>query len=297
MKDDLLWVYEGLTEYLGEVLTARSGLENPQMFRESVAYLAAIFDQRPGRDWRSLQDTSDAAVFLYDSGMDWSNWRRSVDFYQEGELLWLDVDATLRRLTKNKKSINDFCRIFHGGPGGEPALKTYTFDDIVSTLNGLAPYDWAGFLRERLDATPAKTPLESVENSGWKVVYSELPNDFQQNVETVRKYLNLSLSLGLQVDHDGLVLDVIHDGPAYKAGLGPGMKITAVDGRQFTLEALKDSINSEKSGTSPIQLIISNGPQVQTYSVDYHGGLRYPHIEQNTAAPDYLSDVIQPLAK
>jgi predicted metalloprotease with PDZ domain len=297
MKDDLLWVYEGLTEYLGEVLTARSGLENPQMFRESVAYLAAMFDQRPGRDWRSLQDTSDAAVFLYDSGVDWTNWRRSVDFYQEGELLWLDVDATLRRLTKNKKSINDFCRIFHGGPGGEPALKTYTFDDVVSTLNGLAPYDWSGFLRERLDATPAKTPLESVENSGWRVVYSEQPNDFQQNAETVRKYLNLNLSIGLQVDHDGLVLDVIHDGPAYKAGLGPGMKITAVDGRQFALEALKDSINSAKSGTSPIQLIISNGPQVQTYSIDYHGGLRYPHIEQNTGAPDYLSDIIQPLAK
>jgi predicted metalloprotease with PDZ domain len=297
MKDDLLWVYEGLTEYLGEVLTARSGLEHPQMFRESVAYLAAIFDQRPGRDWRSLQDTSDAAVFLYDSGMDWSNWRRSVDFYQEGELLWLDVDATLRRLTKNKKSMNDFCRIFHGGPGGEPALKTYTFDDVVSTLNGLAPYDWAGFLRERLDATPAKTPVESVENSGWKLAYSEQPNDFQQNVETVRKYLNLSLSLGLQVDHDGLVLDVIHDGPAYKAGLGPGMKITAVDGRQFTLEALKDSINAAKAGTSPIQFIVSNGPQVQTYSIDYHGGLRYPHIEQNAGAPDYLSDIIQPLAK
>jgi len=297
MKDDLLWVYEGLTEYLGEVLTARSGLESPQMFRESVAYLSGMYDHRPGRDWRSLQDTADAAVFLYDAGGDWSNWRRGVDFYQEGQMLWLDVDATLRRLTNSKKSINDFCRVFHGGPGGEPALKTYTFDDVATTLNGLAPYDWAGFLRERLDAVPAKTPVESVENSGWNVVYTEQPNEYQQNVESIRKVLNLSLSLGLVVDHDGSVADVIHDGPAYKAGIAPGMKMTAVDGRQFSLEALKDSINEAKSSTSPIQLIIANGPQVQTYSIDYHGGLRYPHIERNNGTPDFLSDIIQPLAK
>jgi predicted metalloprotease with PDZ domain len=297
MKDDLLWVYEGLTEYLGEVLTARSGLETPQMFRESLAYLAAIYHQRPGRDWRPLQDTADAAVFLYDAGGDWSNWRRGVDFYQEGEMLWLDVDSTLRRVTNNKKSINDFCRVFHGGSGGQPELKTYTFDDIVSTLNGLAPFDWAGYLRERLDAIPAKTPLESVENSGWKVVYSEQPNDYQQNTDTVRKRMNLDLSIGLVVDHDGLIGDVIHEGPAYKAGIGPGMKITAVDDRQFSLEALKDSIDEAKSTTSPIRLTIANGPQVQTYSIDYHGGLRYPHIERNNAAPDFLDDIIQPLAK
>jgi predicted metalloprotease with PDZ domain len=297
MKDDLLWVYEGLTEYLGEVLTARSGLETPQMFRESLAYLAAIYHQRPGRDWRPLQDTADAAVFLYDAGGDWSNWRRGVDFYQEGEMLWLDVDSTLRRVTNNKKSINDFCRFFHGGSGGEPELKTYTFDDIVSALNGLAPYDWAGYLREQLDAIPAKTPLESVENSGWKVVYSEQPNDYQQNTDTVRKRMNLDLSIGLVVDHDGLIGDVIHEGPAYKAGIGPGMKITAVDDRQFSLEALKDSIDEAKSTTSPIRLTIANGPQVQTYSIDYHGGLRYPHIERNNAGPDFLDDIIQPLAK
>ena len=297
MKDDLLWVYEGLTEYLGEVLTARSGLETPQMFRESLAYLTGLYDHRPGRDWRSLQDTADASVFLYDAGGDWSNWRRGVDFYQEGEMLWLDVDATLRRLTSNKKSINDFCRVFHGGPSGHPELKTYTFDDIASALNGLAPYDWAGFLRERLDATPAKTPVESVENSGWKLVYNEQPNEFQQNADTVRKRLNLDLSIGLVVDHDGFVGDVIRDGFAYKAGIGPGMKITAVDGRQFTLDALKESIDAAKSTTSPIQLIVANGPQVQTYSIDYHGGLRYPHIERNNGMPDFLSDIIQPLAK
>jgi predicted metalloprotease with PDZ domain len=297
MKDDLLWVYEGLTEYLGEVLTARSGLETPQMFRESLAYLTGLYDHRPGREWRPLQDTSDAAVFLYDAGGDWSNWRRGVDFYQEGEMLWLDVDTTLRRLTNNTKSINDFCHVFHGGPGGRPELKPYTFDDITATLNSLAPYDWPGFLRERLDATPAKTPVESVENSGWKIVYTEQPNDYQQNVDTVRKRLNLSLSIGLTVDHEGTVGDVIYNGVAYRAGMAPGMKITAVDGRQFSLEEIKDAINGAKSTTTPMQLIVANGPEVETYSIDYHGGLRYPHLERNNGAPDFLSDIIQPLAK
>jgi len=151
MKDDLLWVYEGLTDYLGATLTARSGLWKPEQAREDLARLAATYDRRPGRAWRSLQDTADSAVFLYDADFDWSNWRRGVDFYQEGELLWLDVDTTLRRLTGGRKSMNDFCRVFHGGPDDAPAVKPYTFNDIVATLNGLAPYDWSGFLRARMD--------------------------------------------------------------------------------------------------------------------------------------------------
>ena len=140
----------GLTEYLGEVLTSRSGLWNEEQGREELARLGSVYSKRPGRDWRPLQDTADSAVFLYGADEEWANWRRGTDFYEEGELLWLDVDTTLRRLTKDKKSLDDFCRVFHGGPGGKPELKTYTFDDIVATLNSLAPYDWNGFLRTRL---------------------------------------------------------------------------------------------------------------------------------------------------
>src|SRR5271155_3803754 len=161
MKDDLLWVYEGLTEYLGEVLTARSGLQTAEQWREDFAGLVAQYEHRPGRDWRSLQDTADAAPFLYNAGTDWANWRRGTDFYEEGSLLWLDVDSTLRRLTNDQKSVNDFCRVFHGGSSGQPELKPYTFEDVVATLNGLAPYDWSGFLRSRLDQTSTKTPTES----------------------------------------------------------------------------------------------------------------------------------------
>jgi predicted metalloprotease with PDZ domain len=297
MRDDLLWVYEGLTEYLGEVLTTRSGLRTPEMSREALAQLAATFDRRPGRDWRPLQDTADAAVFLYDAGLDWSNWRRSTDFYQEGELLWLDVDTTLRRLTNDKKSINDFCHIFYGGPGGEPALKTYTFDDIVATLNGLAPYDWAGFLGTRLHSTAPKTPMEAVENGGWKVVYNEQPNPYSDNADTVKKQLNLDLSIGFIVSADGSIADVILGGPSYNAGIGPGMKITAVNGQQFSLDALKEAIDAAKSTAMPIQLLVANGTQYQTYSVDYHVGLRYPHLERDNGRRDFLSEILRSLAQ
>jgi predicted metalloprotease with PDZ domain len=297
MKDDLLWVYEGLTEYLGDVLTARSGLYTQAQFRENLARLAAWFANEPGRAWRPLQDTADAAPFLYDAKADWENWRRGVDFYDEGELLWLDVDSTLRKLTSDQKSMNDFCKAFHGGPGDEPALKTYTFEDVVATLNGLAPYNWAGFLRTRLDTTSPNTPIEAVENSGWTLVYDELPNEIQANRDTVRREVALTYSVGLIVGEDGTVIDVIHGGPAYRAGLGPGMKIAAVNGKQFDGEVLKDAIDAAKSGSTPLQLLTANGAQFQTYSVDYHGGLRYPHLERESSRPDYLSEILRPLAK
>jgi len=297
MKDDLLWVYEGLTEYLGDVLTSRSGLLTPAQTRENLARLAAWYSNQPGRAWRPLQDTADAAPFLYEAKQDWGNWRRDVDFYDEGELLWLDVDSTLRRLTSDQKSMNDFCKAFHGGPGGEPALKTYAFEDVVATLNGLAPYDWGGFLRARLDTTSPNTPIEAIENSGWKLVYNELPNEIEANRDTVRREVELTYSIGMIVGEDGTVVDVIHGGPAYVAGLGPGMKIAAVNGKQFDSEALKDAIDAAKTGSAPLQLLTANGARFQNFSVDYHGGLRYPHLERESSRPDYLSEILHPLAK
>jgi predicted metalloprotease with PDZ domain len=297
MKDDLLWVYEGLTEYLGVVLTGRSGLETPEQWRDELAYLVATYEHRPGRDWRPLQDTADAAPFLYNASGDWSNWRRGTDFYEEGELVWLDIDATLRSLTKDKKSINDFCKIFHGGPGGEPALKTYNFEDVVETLNGLAQYDWAGFLRSRLDGVSTKTPEEAVTNSGWKLVYNDQPNEVLAVEEALARRADFSFTGGMTVSDDGTVGDVIHDGPAYQAGIGPGMKIVAVNGAQFTSDGMRAAIDAAKSATAPIPLIVANGAQFTTVSVDYHGGLRYPHIERDAARPDYLSGITHALAQ
>src|SRR5580698_5092841 len=289
MKDDLLWVYEGLTEYLGEVLTARSGLQTPEQWREDFAGLVAQYENRPGRDWRPLQDTADAAPFLYDATNDWSNWRRGTDFYEEGELLWMDVDETLRTITKDKKSIDDFCKVFHGGPGGQPELKTYTFDDVAATLNSVAPYDWAGFLRARLDGVATKTPQEALTNSGWRLEYDDQPNLMQEIEEGGRgAYL---ISIGLLIASDGSVVDVTHDGPAYKAGIGPGMKIVAVNGAQYSADGIREAIESAKNGTEPITIITSNGARFETRSIDYHGGEKYPHIVRDESHPDYLSEI------
>jgi predicted metalloprotease with PDZ domain len=235
-------------------------------------------------------------VFLYNADAEWANWRRSTDFYEEGELLWLDVDATLRRLTKDKKSLNDFCRAFHGGPGGKPELKTYTFDDIVATLNSLAPYDWNGFLRTRLDSPAPSTPLEAIENSGWKLVYNDNPNEIESVRETVRKTIDLTQSIGLLLGQDGRIYDVIYDGPSYQAGMGPGMKITAVNGSVYSPTILKEAIEAAQATAAPIRLIAANGTEVQTYSVDYHDGIHYPHLERDGSRPNYLEEIFHPLA-
>ena len=296
MKDDLLWVYEGLTEYLGEVLASRSGLWNRQQTEEDLARVAATLDTEPGRTWRPLQDTADSAVFLYEGDVDWSNWRRGTDFYEEGMFLWLDVDDTIRRLTHDQKSMNDFCRLFYGGTSGEPDLKPYTFDEIVGTLNRITPYDWGNFFRSRLDSTSATTPIESIENSGWKLIYDSRPNEIEENGDALGRKINLSFSIGLRLSDDGTIEDVLYDGPSYKAGMGPGMKITAVNGKQFSADAVKEAIEAAKTEAAPIQLIVANGPAVQNYAIDYHGGLRYPHLVREENRPDFLSEILRSAA-
>jgi predicted metalloprotease with PDZ domain len=294
MRDDLLWVYEGLTEYWGDMLCARSGLLTQDQEHEAIARLAAFYDREPGRNWRPLQDTADAAVVLYQADDDWTNWRRDVDFYDEGEFLWLDVDTAIRRLTKDRKSLNDFCLIFHGGPGGEPALKTYTFEDVVATLNSVAPYDWTTFLRTRLDSVATKTPVEALQNSGWQLTYSDQPNEIETLRDTIRKKVNLMNSIGLIASDEGTIDEVLYEGPSYAAGLGPGMKITQVGGKPFTPAALKDAVAA--SATSPVQITVANGNEVETRSIDYHGGMKYSHLQRVPNHPDVLDEILHPLA-
>ena len=295
MRDDLLWVYEGLTEYWGDVLAARSGLVNLEQAHEQFAKLVAHYDQEPGRKWRPLQDTADAAVVLYEADHDWDNWRREVDFYDESVLLWLDVDTTIRRLTKGQKSLNDFSQLFHGGPGGQPALKTYNFEDIVAALSKVVPYDWSAFLRTRLDSVAPKTPDEALLASGWEVVFSDQPNQMQKVRDTVRKSADLMFSIGLVSKEDGTLEQVLYDGPSFKAGLGPGMKITEVAGNKFTLDALRSAVAS--SASTPVQLKVKSGPQEQVYTIDYHGGAKYPHLRRAQNRPDVLDEILHPLTR
>jgi predicted metalloprotease with PDZ domain len=297
MKDDLLWVYEGLTEYIGNVLTGRSGLYSPDEYREHLAADAAEFEYTPGRTWRPLQDTADAAQLLYFAGGNWENWRRSVDYYGEGELIWLEVDTRIRQLTGNKKSLDDFCKAFHGGPGGKPELKTYTFEDVVAGLNAVVANDWAGLLKARLESTDAHAPLGGIEGGGWKLIFSETPNEIELAANEASRRSDYRPSAGLLVGDEGTIVDVIHGSAAYDAGLAPGMRIAAVNGQQFSPDVFHEAVARAKSSPRAIEVLAANGTYFRTYSLDYHGGLRYPHLARVEAQPDYLSDIIKSQAK
>jgi predicted metalloprotease with PDZ domain len=293
MQTDLLWVYEGLTDYLGEILTARSGLRTPEQYRDEIGRVAAFMDHRPGRTWRNLQDTADAAALLYYTPKEWDSWRRSVDYYEEGDLDWLWVDSIIRQQTGGKKSIDDFCKLFHGAPSGPPMVKTYTFDDVVNALNQIAPYDWRGFWNERLTNHGPGAPLGGIENSGWKLVYDENRSEIMRAWEYDHREINASYSVGLMVKEDGEIEDTIEGMDAARAGIGPGMKIVAVNGRRFTPQVFRDALASGKNSSEPLQLLVENTDYFRTFSLNYHGGEKYPHLVRDESKKDMLSDIIR----
>lgn len=301
MRDDLLWVYEGLTEYLGTlVLTARAGLQDPELVRDGLASMAAMLDARSGRAWRPLQDTADAASLLYESPGAWADLRRRVDFYPEGTLLWLEADARLRAATKGAKTLDDFCRAFHGGQSGPPAVKPYTFEDVVRTLDAVAPgtTDWRAFWTERLNSVAPHAPLEGLEASGWRLVFNDQPNRADKIKDAEEKLLDLRYSLGLVLKEDGTVVDVRGNSPAFTAGLAPGMKVVAVDGRALAPKVLKDALAAGKNAGAPTtELLVNHEEFYRTFRVDYHGGERYPHLERDAARPDGLGAILRPLTK
>jgi predicted metalloprotease with PDZ domain len=291
MQDDLLWVYEGLTNYLGSVLTARSGLLTPAQARDDLSLTAATLDHTPGREWRNLQDTADAAPELYFSPQAWESWRRSTDFYDEGTLDWLWVDVIIRQQTKGKKSLDDFCKLFHGAPSTGPMVKTYTFDDIVNGLNQIVPYDWRGFWTERLTNHGPGAPLGGIEGSGWKVAYDESPSEMDRGGEGGGRFVDVAYSIGIDVREDGTITDTIEGMPAALAGIGPGMKLIAVNGRHYSPEVLRDALREGKSSTAPIELLVENTDYFNTYKLDYHAGERYPHLVRDESKPDLLSEI------
>jgi predicted metalloprotease with PDZ domain len=297
MKGDLLWVYEGLTEYLGDILTARIGLYTPDEFGDHLAMIAAALDHKAGRLWRPLEDTAVAAQLLYNSRDDYEDYRRTTDYYDEGTLIWLEADVTIRRLSNGAKSLNDFCRTFHGGPGGAPALKTYTFEDVVAGLNAVQPFDWAAFLHTRLERTGPHAPLGGIEGSGWKLVYNSTKPDIFRDFEEEKKHFDYSYSIGMIVRDDGGIQDVSYGGPAQKAGITPDDKLMAVNNRQYTPLVLHDAIQKTASSTEPIELLVRNGEYYSVHRIEYRGGERYPHLERDASKPDVLSKIIEPLVK
>ena len=299
MKDDLLWIYEGLTQYIGEFLAARSGLRTQEDYREALAHVAAYLDW-PGRSWRSLEDTAVAASLLYDASHNWSAWRRNVDFYDEGWLIWLDADILIRQQSHGKKSLDDFCRRFFGPPDSDPKVVPYTLDDVIAALNAIQPYDWRNFFNARVYEINPHPPIGGIEHGGWQLTFNDEENAVIRVRETVDDTLDLSFSLGVEVqtgsgEENGRLADVIPGMPAAEAGLAPGMRLLSVNGRGFTPGALHEAIAEAKGTNKLIVITADNGGFVLTYNVQYHGGERYPHLVRNTAQPDLLSDTLRPL--
>jgi predicted metalloprotease with PDZ domain len=294
MQGDLLWVYEGLTEYLGSILTARSGLWTPDQYRQYLAGVAADLDHIPGRTWRNLQDTADAAPQLYFAPKPWYSWRRSTDFYDEDTLNWMWADAVIRQQSKGKRSLDDFCKLFHGAPGGPPMVKPYTFEDVVKTLNQVVPYDWAAFWTERLTNHGPGAPLTGIEETGWKLTYDETPTDYFRSDEREDGQIRESYTVGLRLRDDGAVIDTIEGMMAAKAGIGPGMKIVAVNGQRFSADILHDAIKGAKGGTDPIELLVENTDYYKTFKLNYHDGEKYPRLVRDESKPDLMSDILKP---
>jgi predicted metalloprotease with PDZ domain len=291
MQDDLLWVYEGLTDFLGNIEATRSGLWTDGQYHQFLADTAAeLGPGRPGRTWRPLQDTATAEAGMFENGDPaWINWRRDTDYYEEGDLLWLEVATLLNRASNGQKTIDDFCHLFHGGPNDGPQVKTYTFDQVADALNSVAQYDWAGFLKERLNSLSPQSPVGGIENGGWKVVYTAEP----ERLPGRRGTFGDTYSLGLELAPDGTVNESIVDSPAFKVGISSGMKIAGINGHIYTQDVLEDAVKSEQ----PISFLVIADDYYKTVTVDYRDGPKFPHLVREEGKPDLLDDLIKPRAE
>jgi predicted metalloprotease with PDZ domain len=301
-QGSLLWVYEGMTQYLGNVLAARSGLKSQVQYRDLLALSAAQLDYKVGREWRSTEDTAIAASILRGGNPAWSNWKRGQDYYQEGELLWLDADTLIRKLTQNKKSLDDFQKIFLGKGGDTgPEIVPYTREELIADLNEVAPYDWAKFLHDRVDQPNPRADLAGIEQGGYRLVYHDKPTKSERTIASTggprRGGLNCWYSIGLRIGNDGVISDVRWNGPADKARLAPGFKLMAVNGHVFSNEALQAAIKAAKGTSEPIRVIVQADTFVSPFDIDYHDGERYPALERIDGTPAYLDDITAPRTK
>jgi predicted metalloprotease with PDZ domain len=298
-QGDLLWVYEGMTQYLGNVLAARAGLKDQEQYRDLLALSAASLDTKPGREWRSTEDTAIAASILRGGNPAWANWKRGQDYYQEGELLWLDADTLIRKLTDNKKSLDDFEAIFlaKGGNTG-PLIVPYERPELIADLNQVVPYDWATFLHDRIDKPNPRADLAGIEQGGYKLVYTDKPSKSERTLASAGGRrggaLDVWYSLGIRVSGEGVLSDVRWSGPADDAKLTPGQKIYAVNGKLFSPDVVKDALKKAKGSSEPIHLILELNGFVTLADINYHDGERYPSLVRVDGTPAYLDDITKP---
>jgi predicted metalloprotease with PDZ domain len=294
MRESLLWVYEGQTQYWGYVLEARAGLLTKQQTLDALAATAALCDHRVGREWRNLQDTTNDPIAAMRRPMPWLSWERNEDYYSEGELLWLDADTLIRERSGGRESLDDFARAFFGVHDGSYVPVTYTFDDVVTALNAVEPYDWGKFLRDRLEGHGPGAPLDGLARGGYKLVYTETPTEYFKASETRRKITDLTYSLGIVIGSEGRLTDVLWQGPGYNSGLTVSTQIIAVNGIAFDADRLKEAISSAKSNADAIELLVNSEGRYRTVRIDYHDGLRYPRLERDANFPARLDDILAP---
>ena len=295
LQNSLLWVYEGQTQYWGEVLAARSGLVSANGVRDALAVTAARYDNVQGRSWRAVQDTVNDPIVNGRRPLGWSNWQRSEDYYSEGMLIWIDVDTRIRELSGDQRSLDDFARRFFGVEDGKVVASPYTFEDVVAALNAVQAYDWAPFLRAKLDGHGPGAPLDGLARAGWKLVYTDTPTDVIKAAEERNKASDFSYSLGFNVKQDGAVEAVQWDGVGFRAGLAANSVIVAVNNRAYKSEVLKAAVKAAKDGKAPIELLVKKGTNYRTVTLDYHGGLRYPRLERLTGTKDRLETILHAL--
>jgi predicted metalloprotease with PDZ domain len=296
MQNSLLWVYEGQTEYWGQVLAARSGLRTLQQSLDQWALTAATYDQQPGRAWRPLQDTTNDAIMNYHRPNSWRNYERYMDYYDEGALIWLDADTLIRERSGGARSLDDFAAAFFSVNDGSTTTLTYRFEDVIQALERIEPYDWAGFFRERLDATGRPAPLAGLTRGGYRLVYTETASDYEKASAALEKRTSFEFSIGVVLDKDGVVEDCRWGSAAFDAGIAQGVQLLAVDGRPYSGEVLADAITAAKSNKSPIELILKLRDQYRVVKLNYTGGLRHPHLVRESESPS-LERILAPRAE
>ncbi|HXF13779.1 MAG TPA: hypothetical protein VN517_11550 [Terriglobales bacterium] len=307
MQNDLLWVYEGLTDYYGNVLTARSGLRTPEQARDAIAQIAANFGISPGRTWRSLEDTTNQPIISshFLQAQSWPSWERSYDYYPESDLIWLDADTKIRELSNGQKSLDDFARLFFAINNGSYVTVTYTFEDLVKAMNTVQPYDWKEFFRTRVYELAPQVPENGIAQGGYRLVYNDTEPDWIKHMDKSRP-MSFDTSLGFAViggggDEDveagppGSITEVLWDGPAFKAGITPGMRLQAVNDQAFSAANLREAIIAAENGSAPIKLLLKRDKEFITVTLDCHGGLRHPHLERVGSKPDVLDLVLAPV--
>ena len=294
LENSLLWVYEGQTQYWGQVLASRSGLVKLSSVRDMIAATAATYANVQGRTWRPVVDTTYDPIIGQRRPQVWPNWQRSEDYYSEGALIWLDVDTKIRELSGDKRSLDDFARGFFGIDNGVNVAKHYTFDDVVKALTAVQPFDWAPFLKKKVEEV-GPAPLDGLARAGWKLVYTDTQTEFLKGVEDQSKTANFQFSLGFSVATEGKITGIVWDGLGFKAGLSGNTTLLAVNGRTYKPELLRAAVTAAKTDSKPIDLLVRHGNEYRTVSLDYHGGLKYPRLERIAGTPDRLEAILQPV--